>query len=285
MSPHDNFIDGRRPREPDDRDWKVSEILSGEHRDRVSGTDLDKALAALIKSGWVSKAEKDWAKLVTAAIKELQPPAPAPIPDPTPTPTPVPVPVPVPTPDPTAAVRWETSQILDQGNTPHCVGFTGADFLGSAPVTQAVTTQLGHDLYYECKVIDGEAGKENGSDMRSIGKVLKNRGRIAGYAFASTVAEVKAWVRTQGTVMLGTNWYDGMFYPDSKGVIKIGGAVVGGHAWSIVGHDGTTGLYTAMNHWGTGYGDKGFFYFGDDVLARLLSEQGDAIVALELPLS
>ena len=175
--------------------------------------------------------------------------------------------------------------ILDQGNTGHCVGFTGADFMGDAPVLNSITNDLGHTLYYECKVFDGEPKQENGSDLRSLGKVLKTRGRITGYAFASNVDEVKSWVRTRGPVMMGTMWYDSMFHPNAAGEVKIAGGQAGGHAWSIVGHDPVRGLFIAQNHWGTGWADKGYFYLTDATLARLLSEQGDAMVAVELPLT
>jgi hypothetical protein len=269
-----NFVNGRRPKENDDRDWKVSEILNGTHLERLTGTDLDKSLVAVLKSGWTSAALKQWAKEITQAVKDLQK-----VPTPTPTPTPTPIPT-------TPIVRWKAPTILDQGQTPHCVGFTGADFIGDEPVLSEVNNALGDALYYECKIIDGEAGQENGSDMRSIGKVLKNRGRIDAYAFAVTVDEIRTWVRTNGPVLMGTNWYNSMFHPDPRGMISIAGSIAGGHAWSIIGHDATPDIaapWIAQNHWGTNWADKGFFYFDDNTLSRLLSEQGDALVTMELP--
>ena len=46
-----------------------------------------------------------------------------------------------------------------------------------------------------------------------------------------------------GPVVVGTNWYYGMFYPDTTGLIKIRGGLAGGHAYVINGVD--TGLLYA----------------------------------------
>ena len=104
------------------------------------------------------------------------------------------------------------------------MGFSGATFISAAGsqagVTGGVTDQLGHDLYYECKVLDGEPGRENGSNLRSLGKVLKTRGIIDAYSITDDVDAIQEWVEHYGMVVLGIPWYEGMYTKDSNGVIR-----------------------------------------------------------------
>lgn len=234
-----DFVTGLQPRDPDERDWKVAELINGT----------------------VPQVE------AIAPVPDLLPPTPKPIPD------------------ADGWVRWRSGKILDQGKHGWCVGFTGADFLNNPPVPDADVTDLtGQEIYYECKIIDGEKGKENGSNLRSLGKALVNRTRINAYAFASTTNEIRDWVLNNGTVMMGTNWYEDMFHPDKTGFIHVSGHDAGGHAWSITGYNVQTGLFEGQNHWGTAWGIGGYFTLAGSDLQRLLDAQGDAMVAVELAL-
>lgn len=270
MSSPETFVHGWNHRPYDERDWTIQDVLQRPQLTLSTGSPLHDALNAIMRSTVTPKSVKAWATLVTNMLEGAPTPPPPPPPPP---------------PVPNSAVLWKIQTILDQGQTGHCVGFTGADFLQDDPVMDTgVDNALGDAIYYECKVIDGEPKGENGSNMRSLGKALKNRGRIAGYAFATSMDDVTSWLLTKGPVLCGTDWYTGMFSPDANGFVKPTGTVAGGHAWSLIGYDPKTKVFTAQNHWGTNWALSGLFKVNYTDLAALLAGTGEAMVTLELPL-
>ena len=252
---------GRFPRHYDGRDYRMSTVLALES----PPTELDLALDALLHS-WEGKATKRWAKIVTAQLKGSNPPAP----------TPAPPPVPV------DHSPWADGEQLDQGQTGHCVGFGWAQWGNTLPVNDNFNDADGHSIYYECKVIDGEPGAENGSDVRSGAQAMKRRGRVDAYVFATTQADIEAWVQTKGPVVIGTNWYNDMFTPDAGGFVIPTGALAGGHCYILVDWD-SSDVLTFQNSWGASWGSDGYFKMFAGSFASLMSQQGDACAGLELP--
>jgi hypothetical protein len=182
--------------------------------------------------------------------------------------------------------EWEVAKILDQGDTPHCVGFAWAGFGISLPVADLLwNNATGDSIYYTAKVIDGEPKQENGSSTRSGVQAFMRYGSLQGnsYAFANSLQDIITWVLTSGPVITGTNWYNQMFNPDAQGVVTVGGGVAGGHEWMISGVDTTTQLFKCTNSWGAGFAKSGQFYISFSDYQRLLNEQGDACTALEVP--
>jgi hypothetical protein len=218
---------------------------------------------------------KAWAKAITQAVKDLQgvTPAPTPTPDPTPTPTPTPA-----TENP-----WHDPEQLDQGQTGHCVGFGWTQFLNTDPINDHDDNNVAHAVYYEAKIIDGEPKQENGSSVRSGAKAIKNRGRVGAYVFAATMDEIKQWIQTKGPVVVGTDWYNGMFSPDANGFIQPTGTVAGGHCYLLVGWD-SNDVLTFQNSWGTNWGLNGYFKMHASDWKVLFDAQGEACAAAELPL-
>ena len=86
-------------------------------------------------------------------------------------------------------MEWKNPVVLDQGQTPHCVGYGCAGYCGTAELNmgpRSVTGMDGERIYYEAKVYDGEPLKENGSSVRSGAKALLHKeGVINAYAFGS----------------------------------------------------------------------------------------------------
>lgn len=184
----------------------------------------------------------------------------------------------------TVSMKWAVDHVLDQGNTPHCVGYAWAGFGISVPVFDNWGNAQGEDIYYRAKVIDGEPGAEDGSTTRSgvqafmqVGMLLNNA-----YAFANNITDVTDWLLTSGPVIVGTNWYEGMFYPDANNVVSISGQIAGGHEYMLSGYDTVSNLLLCTNSWGTSFGMNGQFYMTLSTLSRLLSEQGDACTAMEV---
>ena len=180
------------------------------------------------------------------------------------------------------AQDWKVATILDQGNTPHCVGFAWAGFGISVPVVDAWDNAMGDRIYYAAKIIDGEPGQEDGSDTRSGVKAFGQFANLGAYAFATSLDDIITWLLTSGPVITGTDWYNNMFYPDSSGLVHVGGGVAGGHEWMISGVDTIKKLFHCTNSWGTSFGINGQFYLSYADYQLLLNSQGDACTATEL---
>jgi hypothetical protein len=183
-----------------------------------------------------------------------------------------------------SAKEWSMGTILDQGNTPHCVGFAWAGWGICEPIIDAFTNADGNRIYYEAKVIDGEPNQEDGSTTLSGVKAMQQDARLKNYAFATTLDDIVTWVLAQGPVVVGTNWYEQMFTPDATGLVTIGGTVAGGHEHLIVGVDKNAQRFKHANSWGTSWSVGGFFYLSFTDEQRLQNENGDACTAVELPL-
>lgn len=178
---------------------------------------------------------------------------------------------------------WHSDRVLDQTTTPHCVGFAFAGWGIATPVEDPWTDVMGHSIYRECKVLDGEPGAENGSSVRSGAKVMKHRGRIGTYFFASSVDEALDYLARFGPVVAGTVWSDAMMKPSFIGrIIRPTGTVVGGHAYLLIGVDAR--YVTIRNSWGTAWGKGGEARLAIDDLRRLFAEHGELCAATEKPL-
>jgi hypothetical protein len=171
---------------------------------------------------------------------------------------------------------------LDQGDHPWCVGFSGADFGINEPIEDLYTNETGKKFYELCKIIDGEPGQQNGSNIRSIAKVLQNEGRISNYAFAASIDEIKYWLLNNGPLIIGTDWYAGMFTPDRNNVIHRKGALAGGHAY-IFNEIKDNKYFGIQNSWGE-WGVKGKAYISICDFKKLFKSGGEALAAVELPI-
>ncbi|QLQ36718.1 hypothetical protein [Micromonospora robiginosa] len=192
-------------------------------------------------------------------------------------------PGPGPTPGGDAAPAWQLPIQLDQGDTGHCVGFGWTGWVDATPVPGEFQNADAHALYYECKVIDGEPRAENGSTVRSGALALRNRGRLAAFAFAGSLAEIDQWINSQGSVVVGTNWTDDMFHPDADGYVKPTGKVAGGHCYVMLDRLDSEQAYLFQNSWGSGWGQRGRFKIKCADFEGLLSADGEACCAAELP--
>ena len=184
---------------------------------------------------------------------------------------------------PIRSASWGFPSIsLDQGMTGHCCGFMDADFLINLPINTDCENQDGHDFYYMCKEFDGEPRNEDGSNLRSAAKVLRQIGAINNYAFAPNIESIKYWLLNNGPVMMGTLWMSGMWEPDANNVVHATGSYEGGHAWLANEYIEPLDLYGIQNSWGASWGDNGKAYISGDDLKKLLALGGEALVAVEL---
>jgi hypothetical protein len=260
---------GRIPSEPDSRNWNAAEFLGDDISLRDSAVaELKRTTVGYTAFGTRKPASNThWAKGF-AFLSQIGP-----------------SPTPPPPPSPSGAIVWEDVEaVLDQGQTPHCVGFGGAQFGNTNPVDDKYTNDDGHAIYYECKVIDGEPNAEDGSSVHSLARVLKNRGRIGAYAWASDTATIIAWLRSKGPVVVGTDWYNDMFYPDASGLVTPTGGIAGGHCFVCVGVNSDGSILEFLNSWSQGWAKKGHFYIKTtDFQNKLLNANGEAVTTMELP--
>lgn len=179
---------------------------------------------------------------------------------------------------------WLTGVVLDQGNSPHCVGYAGAQYLMTseaawhkAPLPQGIT---GDVLYYDCKAVDKEPKAEDGSTGRSLVKVLKALGYVQSYHWATTQADIIEWVSKKGPVIVGTPWLSDMFNPDSKGYLRCTGVDEGGHEWLVHGvfpDKAGNAILKMCNSWGRGWGVAGHAYIKASDLWALIKKGGDCV--------
>lgn len=261
---------GRIPSPEDERDFTVRFLLDA--------SPLDVALAKLKAAKGAAPSTKDWATAVTKYLKSLPTPSPTPTPDPTPTP-------------PTGDVTWEDKSQLDQGDYGTCVGNGWAHWGNTSPVNDNYNETDARAIYYDATVFDGSPddpdapnGGQQGATVRSGAKAMQKRKRNSAYAQAKSIDEIKTWIRNKGPVVIGSDWYNDMFNPDSNGYVKPTGGVAGGHCFLLVGNLESEGAFLFQNSWGSSWGQNGYFKMKYTDFQTLLNNNGEAWVSEELPL-
>jgi len=182
--------------------------------------------------------------------------------------------------------------VFDQGNLGSCTGNASVGAVATAPLFAALPAShpaldeaLAVKVYGEATALDDYSGTyppdDTGSDGLSVAKALQARGLISGFLHATSLVAMQAALQDT-PVIVGTNWYQSMFTPDSNGFVHPGGSVAGGHEWEVVGMDVDAKVFTAVNSWGTSWGLAGFFKISFADMDRLLHENGDCTQLLPL---
>jgi|694.fasta_scaffold21540_3 hypothetical protein len=173
----------------------------------------------------------------------------------------------------------------DQRNTPQCVGYSWAHWLEDGPVQQSGIPPIIKpiDIYKNAQKLDEWYGENyDGTSVRGAVKYLKNIGKVKSYYWAFDLQTLIDTVMKLGPVVVGTNWYNGMFYPNGNGLIKIGGSLVGGHAYVINGVNTKTKQFRIKNSWGKAWGKGGHAFISFNDMTRLIREQGEICLATEI---
>ena len=182
-------------------------------------------------------------------------------------------------------VNWNDNEWWgDQGNTPMCVGYAWAHWIEDGPVTHGGIAPIvpPTTIYREAQKVDEWVGENYaGTSVRGAAKYLKSTNKISSYYWAFDVNTLKNTVLNVGPVVVGTNWYNGMFYPDRNGLIRITGRVAGGHAYVINGVDTVKQLFRIKNSWGKSWGQSGHAYISFNDMSRLIRERGEICLAVE----
>lgn len=180
---------------------------------------------------------------------------------------------------------------LDQGATSTCVGHGGKHWMLVGPViqTRPQIAPTAFDLYRECTKVDEFPANDGGdlsygTSVRALFKVLSALDLIDEYRWAQTMDDVRDFVSTQGPLVIGVNWYEGMMEPDARGYIAPTGKAVGGHCVVVIGRNNKRGESTILNSWGRwGRTGNGRALIRDPDLERLIfAEGGEAAAGLEV---
>ena len=182
---------------------------------------------------------------------------------------------------------WRCNAWLDQGYEGACVGFSVAHELAARPSEVAVHKEMAREFYHQAQHIDSWVGCSYGHDgpayegtsVLSGVKTAQKAGYFSEYRWCFGIADALAALR-RGPLVLGLNWYTGMFQPNEKGMIAPTGRIEGGHAILANGYNAKTGLVRLHNSWGQDWGINGECFISDDDFSRLLNEDGEAVLLL-----
>ena len=175
----------------------------------------------------------------------------------------------------------------DQGATPMCVGYAWAHYIEDSPVThpKAGAQVQPEFLYHAAQLVDEWPGTDyEGTSVRAGAKALQKMGIIGEYLWAPDMAAIAKTVLEQGPVIMGTDWYNSMFEPDSKGLLSLdtSSGIAGGHAYVVNGYNVWTNLFRIKNSWSRSWGIKGHALIHADDLGRLLAADGEACMTKEI---
>lgn len=189
---------------------------------------------------------------------------------------------------------------VDQFYTSGCVGFSGTNMLNCT----AAQRSRRRWNYWEnggsgrsSKYLDNNDGLTNyggattydpfdwiypptdeGSSAIGLMKFWLKYGIIDRYEWAFTFDQFLAALQRQ-PVLVGTNWYKGMFNPSPYGVLSLTGNSVGGHEYLANAILWDKQLIGFENSWGENWGLRGRFYMPFDMAEELIiNQQGDVAV-------
>jgi C1A family cysteine protease len=190
-------------------------------------------------------------------------------------------------------LRAKCPPIFDQGNIGSCTANAGIAYLEIIMGNKVNLSRL--FLYYNERVIENTVSSDAGASMRDICKALQNYGacreqfdpyvpsmfarkpstiaytdarnyRIKSYQSVPNLEAVKKDLFvTNMPVLMAMKVYTSFESQEvaSSGIVPMpqpNEQLLGGHAVLIVGYDETKQWLIVRNSWGSGWGDKGYFY-------------------------
>jgi hypothetical protein len=173
---------------------------------------------------------------------------------------------------------------LDQGTTSQCVGFSWKQFLTAAPIMhrdRALPAPA--EIYKAAQKVDEWPGEAyEGTSVRAGAKVLKSLGLISGYLWAPDLDTMKRFIVQRGPVVVGTDWYQGMYRPRGGFVIPEG-TYRGGHAYLVHGWSDTRRAFRVLNSWGESWGERGAAWVDEtDMRYLIFQANGECCSAIEV---
>lgn len=198
---------------------------------------------------------------------------------------------------------YRTGPVLDQKDTPQCVGYSSKQFLVTAPVKNRSVGLAPQNIYDGAQQLDEIPDDEpyEGTTVRGAMKYLKSLGYLTKYQWALDADTVARWMLSgRGPVVVGTTWYSDMFSPSDyftsvkdgaarHKFVRATGSAVGGHAYLLDGvdtkmkcPDKTRGAFRICNSWGKSWGDGGKVFVSIADMDKLIKDWGEAAMADEI---
>lgn len=176
-----------------------------------------------------------------------------------------------------------TAKAFDQKSLGSCTGNGAAGLLVTAPYIKPrrrVSESTAIKIYSKASMLDAIQGSyppaDTGSSVLAAMQALKAMGYASAYSWCLGLQDALQTLSSVGPVEIGINWYEGFDQPDLNGRVRISGQVRGGHAFEVLGVDVEQKVVTAINSWGSTWGQRGRFTFSWDDFDRLLHEDGEA---------
>jgi hypothetical protein len=175
----------------------------------------------------------------------------------------------------------------DQKDTPMCVGYGWAHWISGGPVTHSGIQPIINPItiYNGAQQNDewpGPPPSYDGTSVRGGAKWLKAQNKISSYLWTNNLTTLTNTVLNIGPVVVGTNWYYNMFFPDRNGLIKATGSLVGGHCYVLDGVDTIKKQFRLKNSWGLSWGVSGCAYISFTDMQKLITQQGEVCLAVEM---
>lgn len=195
---------------------------------------------------------------------------------------------------------YRDGPLLNQGDTPQCVGYSTRGFLDGAPLMlKADAGPSPTAIYRAAQQHDEWPGDAyDGTSVRGAMKALAALGHIGSYVWSASSADAIAWMNGgYGTCVIGSNWYAEMSDVDRAGFLREPAASlstpIGGHAFRLIWFDVKKGGVLMRNSWGHDFGlpdpktgvPTGYAYLRPTFLARLLAEDGELAAPVQIKLA
>lgn len=204
--------------------------------------------------------------------------------------------------DAVRSFTWKCDTFNDQGREGACVGFSWSHEMAAKPVPIVAGPSTAMRIYKRAQLIDQWPGENySGTSVLAGAKAVQElvnpqskKSVMPEYRWAFSLKDLVQAIAYKGPAVLGVNWYQGQFSPDSDGFIHVTGPIMGGHAIlakgvKIIKLDKTKGFswtntdldksYVVLhNSWGPGWGQHGTCKISLTDLGRLLDERGEACI-------
>ncbi len=185
-------------------------------------------------------------------------------------------------------VEGDHSYVADGVGVHNCVGFgvTHELMFYPVPVRRVDATFAREKIYWVAQEGDpwpggsypGASPAYEGTSVLYGVKAAADLGYYKEYRWATSENELALGVGYLGPAIIGVDWYEGMFEPDSKGFIRPTGEKMGGHCCLIIGINIRSGHYVIRNSWGPTWGDNGNCKISREDMSKLIRDNGEACI-------
>lgn len=203
--------------------------------------------------------------------------------------------------NPLRSYTWSCEAWNDQGQEGACVGFAWSHELTARPYPVPSTNALATKIYKRAQFLDPWPGENySGTSVLAGAKATQEEVNAGGltllqeYRWAFGINDLLLVLGYRGPVVVGSDWYTGMYNTNSAGFIVKTGSIVGGHAYLARGFKAVwvdkygprtyanlnldQSYVLIRNSWGQTWGSNGDAKISVSDLASLLSAGGDACV-------